>query len=61
MDQALWDQSAQISVESGVIAEPPSQGVFRTDLAEVALELLDGDLTGENYMPIEVDLVEGGE
>ena len=61
MDQTLWDQTVQVSVDGGVIAEPPSVGAFRTDLAKAALELLDGDMSGENYTPIEVELVEGGE
>lgn len=61
LDQALWDQTVQVSVDGGVIAEPPSDGASRTDLAEAALELLDGDLMGDSYTPIEVELVEGGE
>ena len=61
MDQALWDQTVQVSVDGGVISEAPSDGAFRTDLAEAALELLDGDTMGDSYTPIEVELVEGGE
>ena len=61
MDQALWDQTVQVSVDGGVIAEAPSDGAFRSDLAEAALGLLDGDTMGDSYTPIEVDLVEGGE
>ncbi len=61
MDQALWDQTVQVSVDGGVIAEAPSDGAFRSDLAEAALELVDGDTMGNEYAPIEVELVEGGE
>ena len=61
MDQALWNQTVQVSVDGGVISEPPSEGAYRTDLAEAALELLEDDAMGENYTPIEVELVEGGE
>ncbi len=61
LDQALWDQTVQVSVDGGVISEPPSEGAARTDLAKAALELLDGDLMGDSYTPIEVELVEGGE
>ena len=61
MDQALWDQTVKVSVDGGVIAEPPSEGAFRTDLAQAALQLLDADVNGESYTPIEVELVEGGE
>ena len=61
MDQALWDQTVQVSVDGGVIAEAPSEGAYRTDLAAAALELVDGDTMGNDYAPIEVELVEGGE
>ncbi len=61
MDQALWDQTVAVSVESGVIPEAPSDGAFRSDLAQAALEMLDGDTTGADYQPITVELVEGGE
>jgi len=61
MDQALWDQTVQVSVEGGVISDVPGEGAFRTDLAESALALLEGDLMGDGYAPIEVELVEGGE
>lgn len=61
MDQALWDQTVQVSVDGGVISDVPSEGAFRTDLAESAIALLEGDLMGDSYAPIEVELVEGGE
>jgi NitT/TauT family transport system substrate-binding protein len=61
MDQALWAQTVEVSVNGGVIAEPPSEGAFRTDLAEQALKFVSGDVTGESYSPITVELVAGGE
>lgn len=61
MDQALWDQTVTVSVESGIIPEAPSEGAFRSDLALKALEMLEGDTTGADYQPIVVELVEGGE
>jgi len=61
MDADAWAQTVQVSVDGGVIAEPASDDAYRTDLAEAALELLDGDLMGENYEPAEVELVAGGE
>ena len=61
MDEGLWDQTVQVSVDGGVIAEAPSAGAFRSDLAEAALELVGGDVSGGSYTPIEVELVEGGE
>ena len=61
MDQALWDQTVAVSVESGIIPAAPSDGAFRSDLATKALEMLEGDTTGADYQPITVELVEGGE
>jgi len=61
MDQALWDQTVEVAVNGGVISEPPAEGAFRTDLAEAALERLSGDVTGEGYEPIVVELRAGGE
>lgn len=61
MDQMLWEQTAQISVDGGVISEPPDDSAFRTDLATAAHELIDGDLSGDSYTPMSVELVEGGE
>jgi len=61
MDQALWDQTVAVSLESGIIPEAPGDGAFRTDLALKAHELMAGDIVGANYTPITVELVEGGE
>jgi NitT/TauT family transport system substrate-binding protein len=61
MDQPLWDQTVQISLDGGVITTPPSDGAFRTDLAEEALKFVSGDYTGESFEPIEVELRPGGE
>jgi NitT/TauT family transport system substrate-binding protein len=63
MDQALWDQTVAVSLESGIIPEAPSEGAMRTDLAQAAVDALaaDGvDVTGESWQPVEVTLVEGG-
>jgi hypothetical protein len=61
MDPALWDQTATISVEGGVISEPPSEGAYRTDLAEAAHQYLSGDVTGESWTALEVEVTPGGE
>lgn len=61
MEQALWDQTVAVSLESGIIPEAPSEGAFRTDLALKALEMVEGDTTGADYQPITVELIEGGE
>ncbi|MEQ8675684.1 MAG: ABC transporter substrate-binding protein [Aggregatilineales bacterium] len=66
MDVDLWDQTVAVALEGEVITEEPSMDAYRTDLAEAALEALaedypDLDLTGEEYEPVEVVLLEGGE
>ncbi|MBL8163110.1 MAG: ABC transporter substrate-binding protein [Anaerolineae bacterium] len=63
MDQALWDQTVSVAVDSGIIPEAPGEAAFRTDLAQAAVDALtaDGvDVTGESWQPVEVTLVEGG-
>ena len=61
MDQALWDQTAAISIDGGVISEAPSADAFRTDLAEAAHKFLGSDAIGASFEPIEVEVTPGGE
>lgn len=66
LDEALWTQTVAVALEGGVITEEPSEGAFRTDLAQAALDGLatdypDLDLTGETYEPSEVEITPGGE
>ena len=61
MDEALWNQTVDVAVGEAVIQDVPPAGSFRTDIAQRALEGLDGDTRGMNYTPIEVVLLPGGE
>jgi ABC-type branched-subunit amino acid transport system substrate-binding protein len=61
MDEQLWDQTAKISVEGGVIKSEPSEGAYRTDLAEQAHKFLSGDVTGEEWKAQTVEVTPGGE
>lgn len=66
LDEALWDQTVAVAIEGEVISEEPSEGAYRTDLAQAALDGLaadypDLDLTGEDWERIEVVLQPGGE
>ncbi|MBZ0282680.1 MAG: ABC transporter substrate-binding protein, partial [Anaerolineae bacterium] len=64
LDQALWDQTVTVAVDSSIIAEPPTEGAFRTDLAQAAVDSLteEGvDVTGESWEAITVELKEGGQ
>jgi NitT/TauT family transport system substrate-binding protein len=66
MDADLWDQTVAVALEGEVITEEPSEGAFRTDLAQAALdglteEMADLDVTGEMWEPAEVEITPGGE
>lgn len=61
MDPDLYQQTVDISVDFGVITEAPSDDALRTDLAEAALEGIEGDTTGANYQKEVVEVTPGGE
>lgn len=61
MDQAAWDQTVDISVEFAVLGSAPSDGAFRTDLAEAALAKVEGDTEGSGYAKADVEVTAGGE
>ena len=61
LDEALYQQTVDISTEFGVIAAPPDEGAVRTDLALAAHEGLEGDLTGEGWQRMEIEVTPGGE
>ena len=61
LDEELWDQTVQISLDSEILTEEPSDGAYRTDLAEAALAGIDGDVTGEDFEKAEVEVTPGGE
>jgi len=61
LDSALWEQTAQISVDSGIIEEAPADDAFRTDLAEAALEVIKEDSSGEDFTKGTVEVTPEGE
>jgi NitT/TauT family transport system substrate-binding protein len=66
LDVDLWDQTVAVSLEAEIISEAPSEGAYRIDLAQAALESLhedfmDLDLAGEEWERLEVTLQPGGE
>ncbi len=61
LDAGLWDQTVQISLDSEIITAEPSEGAYRTDLAEAALAGIDGDTTGDGFEKSEVEVTPGGE
>ena len=61
LDEELWQQTVDISLEFDILSEEPSEGAYRTDLAEAALAGIDGDVTGDDFEKSEVEVTPGGE
>lgn len=65
LDEDLWAQTVAVAIDGSVISEEPSEGAFRTDLVEAALESLAMDdmvdVTGEEWEPMDVEITPGGE
>ena len=51
-----------ISLDFGVLENPPDEAAIRTDLAEAALSAIeDVDTTGEGFEKLDVEVTPGGE
>jgi NitT/TauT family transport system substrate-binding protein len=64
MDQTEWDQTVEIATSEGVLNAPPTDGAFRTDIAEEAVANLEAaglDVVGSGFAKTTVELLEGGE
>jgi NitT/TauT family transport system substrate-binding protein len=61
MDPALWQQTVDISLESGIITEAPPDDAYRTDLAEAALEGIEEETTGDGFTKGTVEVTPQGE
>jgi NitT/TauT family transport system substrate-binding protein len=61
MDPALWQQTVDISVESGIISAAPPAEAYRTDLASAALADISEDTKGANFSKGTVEVTAGGE
>ena len=61
MEQALWDQTVEVSIGAGIIPEAPPADASRTDLAEAALaQITDVDTKGEGFTKGAVTVTPGG-
>jgi NitT/TauT family transport system substrate-binding protein len=69
IDQAAWDRTVEIALNTPnlegatVLTQPADADAFTNDIIEAAhanLEELDVDITGGDFLPIEVTLEEGG-
>jgi NitT/TauT family transport system substrate-binding protein len=64
MDPNLWDQTVKIATDEGILTAAPTDGAFRSDIAEEAVANLEAaglDVTGDGYTKSTVTLNEGGE
>lgn len=61
LDEGLWDQTVQISLDSEIITAEPDASAYRTDLAQAALAGIDGDTTGDDFEKAEIEPTPGGE
>ncbi len=62
MDKALWDQTIQIATKYAVLKAAPTDGAYRTDLAQKALDALGSsvDTKGASFQKGTVTLKDGG-
>jgi NitT/TauT family transport system substrate-binding protein len=69
IDQAAWDRTAQLSLETKnleggtVLTKAPDATAYTNDIVTKALDILAGlgvDTTGSAYAPVDVTLAEGG-
>ena len=65
LDLEAWDQTVAVAIDGEVISAEPTEGAYRTDLAEAAVaSLMEEDMMdvmGETFEPVEVTLRPGGE
>lgn len=64
MQDSLWQQTIDVATSEGILQSAPTDGAFRTDIAEEAIKNLEDDgvdLVGANWTPKDVELKEGGE
>jgi NitT/TauT family transport system substrate-binding protein len=64
MDDDLYQQTVDISVDFDVLSEPPNDAALRTDLAQQAVSDLEGeglDVRGQDFQKRDVEVTPGGE
>ncbi|NOX22721.1 MAG: ABC transporter substrate-binding protein [Actinobacteria bacterium] len=64
LDKSLWDQTVSVATTESILTAPPTDGAFRTDIAQEALDNLKAagvDVNGSGWTPITVELKPSGE
>lgn len=61
LSEDAWNTTVAIMKDAGLLTQDPAEGAYRTDLAEQARALIEGDTTGEGFMRGTVEVTPGGE
>ena len=64
MDPDLWAQTVEVATSEGILAAAPTDGAYRTDIAEEAVANLRAagiDVVGDGWQRVTVELLPGGE
>ncbi|MDQ2933765.1 MAG: ABC transporter substrate-binding protein [Chloroflexota bacterium] len=61
LDPKLWQQTIDISKEFKILKADPAAWTFRTDLAQAALDGLQGETKGTSFTKATVEVTPGGE
>ncbi|WP_419554266.1 ABC transporter substrate-binding protein [Candidatus Poriferisodalis sp.] len=64
MDPDLWAQTVEVATSEGILASTPTDGAYRTDIAEEAVANLREagiDVVGDGWQRVTVELLPGGE
>ncbi|WP_428117236.1 ABC transporter substrate-binding protein [Candidatus Poriferisodalis sp.] len=64
MDPDLWAQTVDVATSEGILASAPTDGAYRTDIAEEAVANLREagiDVVGDGWQRVTVELLPGGE
>jgi NitT/TauT family transport system substrate-binding protein len=61
LDPKLWQQTIDISKEFKILKADPADWAFRTDLAQAALDGLEGDAKGADFTKATLEVTPGGE
>ncbi|HEY5578282.1 MAG TPA: ABC transporter substrate-binding protein [Acidimicrobiia bacterium] len=62
MDQALWEQTLDVATSQGILqARPADADSFTREIAQAALDGMEGDTTGASFQKrVDIVLIEGG-
>ena len=61
LDEEAWAQTIETALAGEILTAEPAEGAFRTDLTAAALEGIEEDVTGEDWIKPVVEVTPGGE